>query len=113
MNKNSEVYQGVYINGNIINLNYQTMLVYAPSEYFDLDENGDVISVNDKNTVNGYTAKTAPIIFLNECGGWRSSSPRSCDISYIDQGFVYVTCGARSRDAYSENATINTGKVPM
>ena len=63
MNKNSEVYQGVYINGNIINLNYQTMLVYAPSEYFDLDENGDVISVNDKNTVNGYTAKTAPIIF--------------------------------------------------
>lgn len=112
MNNNKEVYQGVYINGNITNLNYQTMLVYSPAEYFNVDENGNVISINYDNSVNGYTANTAPIIFLNECGGWKSSSPRSCEDSYIEQGFIYVTCGARSRDAYSEDGSFHTGKAP-
>lgn len=113
MRKNAEVLRGVYINANITNLNYQTMLVYAPTEYFDVDDSGNVISINYENTKNGYTAKTAPIVFLNECGGWRSSSPRSCETSYIDEGFVYVTCGARSRDAMNDDNTLHTGKAPM
>ena len=113
MRKNAEVLRGVYINANITNLNYQTMLVYAPAEYFDVDDSGNVISINYENTKNGYTAKTAPIVFLNECGGWRSSSPRSCETSYIDEGFVYVTCGARSRDAMNDDNTLHTGKAPM
>ncbi len=111
--QNAEVYQGVYINANITNLKNQTMLIYAPSEYFDVDDDGNVIGINYENKKNNWTAKTAPIIFLNECGGWRSSSPRSCETSYIDEGFVYVTCGARSRDAMSEDGTIHTGKAPM
>ena len=113
MRKNAEVLRGAYINANITNLNYQTMLIYAPAEYFDVDDSGNVISINYENTKNGYTAKTAPIVFLNECGGWRSSSPRSCETSYIDEGFVYVTCGARSRDAMNDDNTIHTGKAPM
>lgn len=113
MMKNAEVMRGVYINANITNLENQTMLIYAPSEYFNTDENGNVESINYDNVKNGYTAKTAPIIFLNECGGWRSSSPRSCETSYIDEGFVYVTCGARSRDAMSSDGSIHTGKAPM
>ena len=113
MMKNAEVLQGVYINANITNLSNQTMLIYAPVEYFNVNENGDVISINYENTKNGYTAKTAPIVFLNECGGWRSSSPRSCEESYIDEGFVYVTCGARSRDAMSSDGNYHTGKAPM
>ena len=113
MAKNFEVYQGVYINSKITNLENQTMLIYAPSEYFDVDDDGNVLGINYKNTKNGYTANTAPIIFLNECGGWRSSSPRSCETSYIDQGFVYVTCGARSRDAMSSDNALHTGKAPM
>ena len=113
MRKNAEVLRGVYINANITNLNYQTMLIYAPAEYFDVDNSGNVISINYENTKNGYTAKTAPIVFLNECGGWRSSSPRSCETSYIDEGFVYVTCGARSRDAMNDDNTLHTGKAPM
>lgn len=113
MMKNADVYRGVYINSNITNIDNQTMLIYAPAEYFDVDENGDVININYKNTKNGYTADTAPIVFLNECGGWRSSSPRSCDTTYIDEGFVYVTCGARSRDAMDETNTYHTGKAPM
>jgi len=113
MRKNAEVLRGVYINANITNLNNQTMLIYAPTEYFDVDDSGNVISINYENTKNGYTAKTAPIVFLNECGGWRSSSPRSCETSYIDEGFVYVTCGARSRDAMNDDNTLHTGKAPM
>ena len=113
MRKNAEVLQGVYINANITNLANQTMLIYAPAEYFNVDENGDVVSINYENKKNEYTAKTAPIVFLNECGGWRSSSPRACDASYIDEGFVYVTCGARSRDAMSSDGNLHTGKAPM
>lgn len=113
MMKNADVMQGVYINANITNLSYQTMLIYAPAEYFNVDENGEVLSINYENEKNGYTASTAPIIFLNECGGWRSSSPRSCETSYIDEGFVYVTCGARSRDAMDETNSYHTGKAPM
>ena len=113
MRKNAEVLRGVYINANITNIENQTMLIYAPAEYFNVDENGNVTSINYENTKNGYTAKTAPIVFLNECGGWRSSSPRSCETSYIDEGFVYVTCGARSRDAMNSDSSLHTGKAPM
>ena len=113
MRKNAEVLRGVYINANITNIENQTMLIYAPSEYFNVDENGNVLGINYENTKNGYTAKTAPIVFFNECGGWRSSSPRSCETSYIDEGFVYVTCGARSRDAMNSDSTLHTGKAPM
>lgn len=113
MMKNANVLRGVYINANITNIDNQTMLIYAPAEYFNVGEDGSVVSINYENEKNGYTAKTAPIIFLNECGGWRSSSPRSCETSYIDEGFVYVTCGARSRDAMDETNTYHTGKAPM
>ena len=113
MMRNAEVLRGVYINANITNIDNQTMLIYAPSEYFNVDENGEVVSINYENTKNGYTAKTAPIVFLNECGGWKSSSPRSCETTYIDEGFVYVTCGARSRDAMNSDGTLHTGKAPM
>ena len=113
MMKNANVLRGVYINANITNIDNQTMLIYAPVEYFNVDEDGNVVSINYDNNKNGYTAKTAPIIFLNECGGWRSSSPRSCEESYIDEGFIYVTCGARSRDAMDETNTYHTGKAPM
>lgn len=112
MVRNKEVYQGTYINANITNLENQTMLVYVPTEYFDLDDNDEVIGINYDNKIGHYTAGTAPIIFLNECGGWRSSSPRGCDTTYIEEGYIYVTCGARSRDAMSQDG-IHTGKAPM
>lgn len=106
------VYQGIYMNANVTNLSNQTMLIYVPSAYLNVDESGAVTGINHEATVNGYTADTAPVVYLNECGGWKSSSPRSVDTSYIEQGFVYVTAGARSRDAVDEN-NIHTGKAPM
>ena len=95
------VYQGVYMNANITNLSNQTMAVYVPAAYMKLDAEGNVTGIDHAAVVGNYTADTAPIVYLNECGGWRSSSPRSCDTSYIEQGMIYVTAGARSRDAVS------------
>ena len=105
------VYQGVYMNANITNVNYQTMLVYVPAAYFTTDGNGTVTGIDHDAVVGNYTADSAPIVYLNECGGWRSSSPRSVDSSYIAQGMIYVTAGARSRDAVDGNG-IHTGKAP-
>ena len=105
------VYQGVYMNANITNVNYQTMLIYVPAAYMNVDETGKVTGINHEAIVGNYTADTAPIVYLNECGGWKSSSPRSVDTSYIAQGFVYVTAGARSRDAVDETG-LHTGKAP-
>ena len=105
------VYQGVYINANITNVQYQTMLVYVPAAYFTTDEAGRVTGIDRDAVIGTYTVSTAPIVFLNECGGWKSSQPKSCDISYIQQGMIYVTCGARSRDAMDENG-LPSGKAP-
>ena len=105
------VYQGVYMNANITNVNYQTMLAYVPAAYMTVDESGNVTGINHDSAVGNYTADTAPIVYLNECGGWRSSSPRAVDASYIAQGFVYVTAGARSRDAVDDSGQ-HTGKAP-
>lgn len=111
MGSGGTVYQGVYINANITNVQYQTMLVYVPAAYFTTDETGHVNGINRDAVVGSYTASTAPIVFLNECGGWKSSQPKSCDMSYIQQGMIYVTCGARSRDAMDENG-LPSGKAP-
>ena len=105
------VYQGVYMNANVTNLSNQTMLVYVPAAYLTTDEEGNVTGINHEGAAGNYTADTAPIVYLNECGGWKSSSPRSCDTSYIEQGMVYVTAGARSRDAAGDDGTL-TGKAP-
>ena len=107
----TSVYQGVYMNANITNDSYQTMLIYVPAQYMEVDEEGNVTGINHDGTAGNYTADTAPIIYLNECGGWRSSSPRSVDESYIEQGMIYVTAGARSRDAVDENG-VPSGKSP-
>ncbi|XME03690.1 hypothetical protein QYZ88_005800 [Lachnospiraceae bacterium C1.1] len=107
-----EVYQGVYINGNITNLTNQTMLVYVPAEYMEVDEEGNVTGINHDAAVGNYTADTAPIVYANEMGGWRSSEPKKVNTDYIDQGMIYVAAGGRSRDAFAEDGTTHTGKAP-
>ena len=70
------VYEGVYMNANITNAENQTMLVYVPAAYFTTDEDGNVTGIDHDARIGSYTADTAPIVYLNECGGWMSSSPR-------------------------------------
>lgn len=80
---------------NVINENYQYMNIYVPAAYIDGGE------------CNGYTAETAPIILENNCMGWNSSTPSSANSSYLAEGFVHISVGARSR-----NAENGTGKMP-
>ena len=80
---------------NVVNPTYQYMNIYVPAAYIDGGE------------VNGYTAETAPIILENNCMGWNSSTPGKANTGYLAEGFVFISCGARSR-----NAENGTGKVP-
>lgn len=72
---------------NVVCEQYQYMNIYVPSAYLVDGE------------INGYTAETAPIILQNNCSGWKSSTPGQVNSEYIAEGFVFVNCGARSRDA--------------
>ncbi|WP_031548809.1 hypothetical protein [Oribacterium sp. FC2011] len=105
------VYQGVYINSNITNTEYQTMAIYVPKDYMKTDSDGNVTGINHEAKIGNYTADTAPVVYLNEMGGWRSSSPKAADTSFLDEGMIYVSAGGRSRDAVDENGNI-TGKSP-
>lgn len=86
---------------------YQSMIICAPTVYLNPDG-----TVNPDGKVNGYTAKTAPIIFKNNCQGWNSSVPTfkgdDCITTfreYVAEGFIYIGCGARSRN-------LTEGKAP-
>jgi len=87
--------QGVNFCTNVVVEKYQSMNIYVPAAYF---EDGEVC---------GYTAETAPIVLQNNCSGWRSGSAGPVDKTMIENGFVFVNCGARSRDAAD-----GTGKAP-
>ncbi len=111
MRDHGTVYQGVYTSANITNDDLQRMNIYVPADYFEVDEEGNVTGINEDATVGNYTPSTAPIVFSNEFGGWRSSQPKSADTDCIKEGMIYVTVGGRSRDAVDENGNI-TGKSP-
>lgn len=72
---------------------HQYMNIFVPAAY--LNEDG---SVNEDGTCNGYTARTAPLVLYNNCGGWMSSIPGDVTMDYIKEGFVHVEVGARSRN---------------
>ena len=79
--------EGVNFCTNVVDEKHQTMNIFVPAAYID---GGDC---------NGYTAETAPVIIQNNCSGWRSGSAGKVSSEYIAEGFVFVNCGARSRDA--------------
>ncbi|MCD8132896.1 MAG: hypothetical protein LUE19_03470, partial [Clostridiales bacterium] len=108
----SKTYRGVYTSTEITNVNYQTMLVYIPAEYLIIDEDGNVTGIDHNAKIGDYTADTAPIIYQNHCSGWNSSTPSSCNTEYIEEGMIYVSAGARSRNAADESGDYNTGKAP-
>lgn len=91
----------VYYATNILSKDHQYMNIYVPAAY--LRDDG---TVDETGTCGGYTAKTAPVIIHNGCGGWMSSLPAGVNMEYIREGFVHVSVGARSRDLGS------VGKAP-
>lgn len=77
---------------------YQIMKIYVPAAY--IREDG---SVNEGGTVGRYNVLSAPVIFKNNCFGWKSSIPREANEDWILKGWIQVECGARSRDADPAN----------
>lgn len=106
----SKIYQGVYTSAEVTNIENQTMLVYIPTGYLNI-EDGKVTGINENAKIGNYTAETAPVVYENNCSGWMSSEPKACDTRYIKEGMIYVSAGARSRGAKGENGE-NTGKAP-
>lgn len=82
----------VYYCTNVLSPAHQYMNIYVPAAY--LHEDG---SINHSGRCNGYDALSAPIILHNGCAGWMSSTPSGANMDYIQEGFVHVSVGARSR----------------
>lgn len=87
----------------------ECMNIYVPAAYMNADG-----TINEKGTVNGYTAATAPIIYQNGIGGYAEAdaskiSARNSD--YIKQGYVFVSPASRGKETQSEDGTY-IGKSP-
>ncbi len=84
---------------------YETLGIYVPSAYMTASDNGDgtyTCEINSEGAINGYTAKTAPIVIPVNTPGYSAMNPPtgydSSTSSYTDAGFVYVYAGARGRN---------------
>lgn len=77
---------------------YQILKIYVPAGFMNDEGN-----FNEDSVIGGYTVRTAPVIFRNNCMGWRSSLPRGVKEEWLPLGWIQVECGARSRDADPEN----------
>ena len=84
---------------------YEKLAIIVPAAYMDATDNGDgaftCSSITEKE-VNGYTAKTAPIVFPVNTPGYAAQSPMteySSVSTYTDAGFIYAHAGCRGRDA--------------
>lgn len=88
---------------------FEAMSIYVPASYMNADG-----TVNHNGEVNGYTADTAPIIYLNGVSGY-AQAVASPDISkgaeYIKNGFVYVSVASRGRETTDSSGNY-IGKAP-
>ena len=84
---------------------YETLAVFVPGDYFSGTENGDgtyTCEINPDASVNGYSAKTAPIVMPIETPGYTAQAALTSYTSlteYMEAGLVYVHAGCRGRDA--------------
>ena len=84
---------------------YETLAVFVPGDYFSGTDNGDgtyTCEINSDAEVNGYTAKTAPIVMPIDTPGYTAQAALTGYTSvteYMEAGFVYVHAGCRGRDA--------------
>ena len=84
---------------------YETLAVFVPGDYFSGTENGDgtyTCEINPDASVNGFSAKTAPIVMPIETPGYTAQAALTSYTSlteYMEAGLVYVHAGCRGRDA--------------
>ena len=102
-------YENIVYVKNPVDIQYQTINIYIPEEYFS---NG---------TVGKYNTKTAPIFFPNSVGGYmpgaagipgtgRDGKPDASTVA-LSKGYIVAAPGARGRTLKDENGKY-TGKAP-
>jgi hypothetical protein len=101
---------------------YEMLGIYVPGAYLTATANGDgtyTATINATDTINGFTASTAPMVFpVNTPGYSAQAAPTSynySDISsYLTAGFIYDYAGMCGRDnGYDANGTlIYSGGAP-
>lgn len=101
---------------------YETMAIYVPGKYMNAVANGDgtyTCTINESATINGYTAKTAPIVFpVNTAGYSAQKAATSYSYnglsSYMDAGYIYVYAGLRGRsNGYDDSGNLTySGGAP-
>ncbi len=84
---------------------YENLGIFIPGAYFNGTENGDgtyTVTVNKKNTVDGFSAKNAPFVMPIQTPGYSALEAPAAythDVKqYTDAGFIFVYAGARGRD---------------
>lgn len=92
---------------------FQRLSIFVPKPYMkaagEIDEAGEM---------NGYTAKTVPIIFENNSAGYMQmphtwlDGPRCYAHPYLQQGYVYITCGCRGHESKDAAGRL-CGKSPV
>ncbi len=91
---------------------FQRLSVFVPAPY--MKQGGEL---DNKGTMNGYTAKTTPVIFNNNSAGYMQmphmwlGGPRCRGQEYLERGFVYITCGNRGHESKDEEGNF-CGKAP-
>lgn len=85
-------------------LDYETLGIYVPGAYMSATTNGDgtyTAEINEAGTLNGFTAKTALLVFpVNTPGYSAQKAPTAYSYnnsSYLKAGFIYVQAGIRGK----------------
>jgi len=85
----------VYYVESPVDSTYQTMSIFVPASYMKHSFGKTTISRKD---INGFTAKTAPILFKSESTGYKEGKASdSPDTQAIKDGFIYVSAGHRGQ----------------
>lgn len=91
---------------------FQRLSIFVPKGY--MSEPG---VIDEATEVNGFTAKTVPIIFENNSAGYMQmphtwiGGPRNYAKQYLEAGFVYITVGNRGHESMDDNGKF-VGKAP-
>jgi hypothetical protein len=101
---------------------YETLGIYVPGAYMTATANSDgtyTATLNEQGALNGFTAKTAPMVFpVNTPGYSAQQAPTAYNYdeisSFLKAGFIYVHAGMRGKDnGYDANGNLTySGGAP-
>ncbi|MCD8325512.1 MAG: hypothetical protein LUC90_02170 [Lachnospiraceae bacterium] len=96
------------------NPDLQALHIYVPACYMKPDGSIDSESVHSPRPGISYTAKSVPVIFYNDIGGYSECVPAGLidrNREFVKDGFVLVSIGARGRQSMDKDKN-PSGKAP-